>query len=77
MNPSTQGDYMQMQQVNSTSIAQIGYNRRTMNVIFQGGKSYVFKKVPRRVFDEFRKSSSLGSFFNTEIKENYPHTAVA
>lgn len=68
---------MEMKQVNSTSIAQIGYKRRTMNVVFQGGKAYEFKKVPRRVFDEFRKSASLGAFFNNEIKGNYPQTAVA
>lgn len=68
---------MQMNQVNSTSIAQIGYKRRTMNVIFQNGKNYEFKKVPRRVFDTFLKSDSFGAFFNNEIRNNYPHNVIA
>lgn len=68
---------MEMKQVNSTSIAQIGYKRRTMNVLFKNGKSYEFKKVPRLVFDTFRKSNSLGAFFNSKIRNNYPNTAVS
>lgn len=68
---------MEMKQVNSTSINKIGYKRRTMNVEFSNGKTYEFKKVPRRIFDEFRKANSLGAFFNLEIKEKYPNKAVA
>lgn len=66
-----------MKQVNSTSIAQVGYKRRTMNVSFQNGKNYEFKKVPRRVFDNFMKAPSMGGFFNDEIRKNYPHKEVA
>lgn len=65
---------MEMKQVNSSSIAKIGYKYRTMNVEFVNGKSYEFKKVPRRVFDTFRKSNSLGAFFNDEIRNKYPNT---
>lgn len=68
---------MQMNQVNSTSITQIGYKRRTMNVLFQNGKHYEFKKVPRNVFDTLSKSGSIGTFFNTEIRNNYPHKEIS
>lgn len=67
---------MQMNQVNSTSIAQMGYKRRTMNVLFQNGKHYEFKKVPRSVFDTFSKSDSIGTFFNTEIRNRYPYSEI-
>lgn len=67
---------MQMKQVNSTSIEKIGYNRRTMNVLFHNGKNYEFKKVPRRVFDILMKSPSIGTFFNKEIRNSYPHKEV-
>lgn len=63
---------IQMSSVKSTSIFSIGYKRRTMNVIFNNGKSYEFKKVPRAIFDKFFSSSSKGKFFNKEIKVNYP-----
>lgn len=62
---------IKMNIVKSTSISEIGYNRRTMSVVFNGGNSYEFKKVPRVQFDKFLSSDSKGKFFNQEIKENY------
>lgn len=63
---------VKMQTVASSSISEIGYNRRTMNVKFNSGRLYEFKKVPRKLFDEFVSSVSKGAFFNHVIKENYP-----
>lgn len=67
---------MEMKQVKSTSIGQVGYKRRTMNVTFQNGKNYEFKKVPRRVFDALLKAPSIGGFFNDEIRKNYPNKEI-
>lgn len=67
---------MEMKQVKSTSIGKVGYKRRTMNVEFQNGKSYEFKKVPRRIFDSFLKAPSIGEFFNDEIRKNYPYKEI-
>lgn len=63
---------IKMNAVKSTSIAEIGYKRRTMNVKFVNGKLYEFKRVPRAQFDQFSSSTSKGKFFNKKIKESYP-----
>lgn len=67
---------IKMNSIQSTSIAQIGYKYRTMNVVFQNGKTYVFKKVPRALFDQLMSSISKGKFFNQHIKEVYPFTSL-
>ena len=61
-----------MHTVQSTSIAALGYRRRTMNVQFNTGRTYEFKKVPRAIFDQFTNAVSKGVFFNQVIKEMYP-----
>jgi len=63
---------VKMNPVQSTSICEIGYKRRTMNVRFNNGRVYEFKKVPRARFDEFSHSHSKGVFFNQNIKNIYP-----
>ena len=63
---------IKMTLVQSTSISAIGYKRRTMNVQFNNGKVYEFKKVPRATFDTFRKASSKGQYFNQNIRDNFP-----
>ena len=63
---------IKMTQVQSTSISEIGYKHRTMNVKFNSGKLYEFKKVPRAQFDKFCQAISKGQFFNTEVKNAYP-----
>lgn len=68
---------IKMTSVASTSISEIGYKRRTMNVKFHNGKLYEFKKVPRALFDKFSNSASIGQFFNQEIKAGYPFVELA
>jgi hypothetical protein len=62
---------IKMNSVKSTSISELGYKRRTMQVKFNNGKLYTFKKVPRAIFDQFIESISKGKFFNQEIKPSY------
>lgn len=63
---------IKMNSVASTSINKIGYKRRTMNVKFNNGKTYEFKKVPRALFDRFVNSISKGNFFNKEVRDLFP-----
>lgn len=65
-----------MTTVDSTSIFEIGYLRRTLMVKFNSGRMYMFKKVPRAVFDSFMKSDSKGQFFNENVKSAYQETEV-
>lgn len=67
---------MNMIAVQSTSLAQVGYKRRTMHVVFKNGKAYEFKKVPRAQFDQFCAANSKGKFFLNEVKDMYPHTQL-
>lgn len=62
--------------VDSTSIFEIGYLRRTLMVKFNSGRIYEFKKVPRAVFDLFMKSKSKGQFFNENVKALYQEKEV-
>lgn len=64
---------IKMSSIQSTSISEVGYKRRTMNVKFNNGKVYEFKKVPRAIFDKLFSAKSKGKFFNREIKENYAY----
>jgi len=68
---------IKMTSIQSTSISEIGYKRRTMQVKFQNGKLYEFKKIPRAIFDKFFSSASKGAFFNQEIKAFYPSSTLA
>jgi hypothetical protein len=40
-------------------------------VEFKSGGTYQYYDVPRSVYDEMMKASSIGSFFATRIKSNY------
>jgi hypothetical protein len=68
---------VKMNTVNSTSISEIGYKRRTMHVKFLSGKIYEIKKVPRVQFDKFSSAQSKGKFFNKEIKNTYPSVELS
>lgn len=68
---------IKMTPVSSSSISEIGYKRRTMQVKFNNGRLYEFKKVPRLLFDKFVISLSKGQFFLKEVKDNYPCNALA
>lgn len=66
-----------MKSVQSSSISEIGYRRRTLHVKFNSGRIYEFKKVPRAVYDDFLKAESKGDFFNHEIRKNFPEKEIS
>lgn len=65
-----------MNTVESSSIFKVGYRRRVMQVQFNSGRIYEFRKVPRAKFDEFMSANSKGEFFNREIKGAYLETEI-
>jgi len=64
---------MEMISVSSSAISAIGYDptSRKMKIRFKQGKTYDFCRVPQSVFDNFRKSSSKGSYYDAHIKGRY------
>lgn len=67
---------IKMNTVESSSIFQVGYRRRTLQVQFNSGRVYEFRKVPRATYDQLLKSPSKGEFFNREIKGAYLETEI-
>lgn len=66
----------QMQPVESTSIAQIGYDGTSSRLYLrfrEDGDIYVYYLVPRQVFQALLESTSKGRFVNTEVKPHYPY----
>ena len=46
-------------------------------VEFTTGRRYVYSDVPREVADTFRSAFAKGVYFNTRIRDRYPHREVS
>ncbi len=59
--------------VESSNIEAIGYDDTTqeLHVQFLSGGYYIYKDVPRGIFDDLMNAPSKGSFLNREIKGIY------
>jgi hypothetical protein len=64
--------------VDSTSIEAVGYveEERALIIQFVGGRQYRYEGVPPEVHHELIQADSKGSYFNREIKPNYPFTPL-
>lgn len=69
---------MNMELVDSSSIARVGYDEGTqdLKVQFQSGWEYLYADVPEAVFDDFINAESVGRFLNEKIKPKYAVTPV-
>lgn len=61
--------------VKSSNIKSIGHNflTKNMEIEFNGGNIYRYKKVPRHVFKDMLNSDSKGKFFWQNIRFDYPY----
>lgn len=64
--------------VNSTNIAEIGYDQSTMTleIVFHHGGTYQYFDVPEVVYQELMSASSIGTFFHSNIKDSYRYTKL-
>ena len=65
------GKSMEMIQVESTNIKEIGYDEetQTLRVSFKRGSStYDYQNFPKEKFEEFRSAPSVGGYFSAFIK---------
>ena len=69
-----QKEAMRRISVESSSINSIGHNflTRNMEIEFNGGGIYRYKKVPRHVFKNMMNADSKGKFFWSDVRFNYP-----
>lgn len=66
---------LNMQPVNSSNIAAVGYDadNQTVFVQFLNGSTYVYKGVPEHEFENLRTAPSVGSYLNRNFKNVYPY----
>lgn len=64
--------------VNSSDIADIGYDDTTMTleVGFHSGSIYQYFDVPQTAYGEFMSADSKGKYFNMYIKNNYRYSKL-
>lgn len=62
--------------VDSSNIEAIGYDdvAQELHVQFLSGGYYVYRNVPRQIFDGLMSAASKGSFLNREVKGVYQFT---
>jgi len=69
---------MTLQPVNSSNIAAVGYDgaSQTLTIEFRSGGTYEFYDVPEAVHQGLTQSSSLGSYFQQEIRGRYRYVRL-
>ena len=69
---------MERTPVQSSNLLAIGYEPSTeiLEVEFLDNSVYEYRNVPQVVYDQFMNASSLGSYFNREISQNYPYSKI-
>jgi hypothetical protein len=62
----------------STVISRFVYDEMEQNlwVEFTTGRRYVYSGVPQEVADALRSAFAKGVYFNTRIRDKYPHREV-
>lgn len=70
---------MERQPVSSSNLASVGYDpdSETLEVEFVStGNVYEYYNVPQFMYDRLLEASSIGQFFNAEIRNAYPGNPV-
>jgi hypothetical protein len=62
----------------STVIRRFVYDEHEHNlwIEFTTGRRYVYSEVPHEVADALRGAFAKGVYFNTRIRDNFPHREV-
>ncbi|HEY4368905.1 MAG TPA: KTSC domain-containing protein [Steroidobacteraceae bacterium] len=45
-----------------------------LSIVFQSGRTYIYKEVPQATYQALKASASKGEFFNTCIREQFSFT---
>lgn len=69
---------IQMHEVKSSNVRKIGYDKEssTLRIQFLGEVEYDYSGVPEAVFEELKKSPSVGQFVHQNIKGRFGYTRV-
>lgn len=58
----------------STCFSEIGYDSGTGDLLVtfrESGVSYIYGEIPSEVWEDLKSASSMGSYYNKEIKGSY------
>lgn len=57
----------------SRAVSEITYQERTRNlyVHFTDGTSYVYRDVPKDVYERFLEAQSKGRYYNAEVRDKF------
>jgi hypothetical protein len=72
-------DNIEMIQVSSSNIESVGYdeNEGVIKIRFLNGTEYIYSNVSNSVvFEELVSASSVGAYFNRNIKNVYPYEKI-
>lgn len=67
---------MQMIPVQSSNLASVGYENRTLYIAFHSGGLYSYVGVPESLYRELLSAPSKGKFFHAYIKGAYPYQRI-
>lgn len=69
---------MQMIEVDSTMLKAVGYNpaTQTLRAVFNGGRTYDYFEVSRKVYDRLLDDGSKGGYMRSIIINQYPYQEV-
>lgn len=69
---------IKMQSVASSNLSAVGYDEesKTLRVEFNSGSTYEYRGVPKRTFDDLLGAESIGSFFHSHIRSDFPYSKV-
>jgi len=69
---------MKRQRVNSSNIAEIGYDKdnEILEIAFIGGGVYQYDGVPEDVYNELMEAGSHGSFFYRNIRSQFAYRRI-
>lgn len=64
--------------IESSSLASLGYaaDEGVLEAEFRNGDVYRFFLVPANLWKEFLNAHSKGAFFNSRVRDRYPHAVV-
>jgi len=64
--------------VSSSNIRSIGYDAEsmTLEIEFNSGAVYQYQGVPQTEYDAFMNAGSKGTYFNANIKNQFPYVKL-
>lgn len=59
--------------VQSSNVKSVGYDKEDSNIHIElhSGECYMYKDVPKRVFQNLLKAPSIGSYINRYLRDSY------